>query len=148
MEIDELCRALRKLRIETGSFACFGCGYEHGCRIHGCTLIRQAVDRLEQLNDFERSQSAKLLARVSELEEGQRWRSPQEELPPEDEMVLVIANGKIAENVTAVDAVRLARWAREDGWMLELYPETETGFEIRFWMPLPEAPEQGRGERK
>ena len=137
MEIDELCRALRKLRIETGSFACFGCGYEHGCRVHGCTLIRQAVDRLEQLNDFERSQSAKLLARVSELEEGQRWRSPQEELPPEDEMVLVIANGKIAENVTAVDAVMLARWAREDGWMLELYPQTETGFEIRFWMPLP-----------
>ena len=53
-------------------------------------------------------------------------------------MVLVIANGKIAENVTAVDAVMLASWAREDGWMLELYPETETGFEIRFWMPLPE----------
>ena len=148
MEIDELCRALRKLRIETGSFACFGCGYEHGCRIHGCTLIRQAVDRLEQLNDFERSQSAKLLARVSELEEGQRWRRPKEEPPPEDEMVLVIANGQIAENVKAVDAVMLASWAREDGWMLELYPETETGFESRFWMPLPEAPEQERGERK
>ena len=66
MEIDELCRALRKLRIETGSFACFGCGYEHGCRIHGCTLIRQAVDKLEKLNDFERSQIVKLLARIKE----------------------------------------------------------------------------------
>lgn len=115
-----------------------GCGYENSCGIQGCALIREAADRLEQLSDFERSQSAKLLARVSELEERQRWRSPQEELPPEDEMVLVIANGKIAENVTAVDAVMLASWAREDGWMLELYPETETGFEIRFWMPPPE----------
>ena len=38
-------------------------------------------------------------------------------------MVLVIANGQIAENVKAVDAVMLASWAREDGWMLELYPE-------------------------
>ena len=138
MEIKKLCRALRRMKIETGGFACFGCGYEHSCGVRGCALIREAADRLEQLSDFERSQSAKLLARVGELEERQRWRSPQEELPPEDEMVLVIANGQIAENVKAVDAVMLASWAREDGWMLELYPETETGFEIRFWMPLPE----------
>lgn len=138
MEIKKLCRALRRMKVETGGFACLGCGYENSCGIQGCALIREAADRLEQLSDFERSQSAKLLARVSELEERQRWRSPQEELPPEDEMVLVIANGKIAENVTAVDAVMLASWAREDGWMLELYPETETGFEIRFWMPPPE----------
>ena len=144
MEIDELCRALRKLRIETGSFACFGCGYEHGCGIHGCTLIRQAADRLEAAY----ARRTELLARIGELEEKQRWRRPWEDMPPEDEIVLVIANGQIAENVKAVDAVMLASWAREDGWMLELYPETETGFEIRFWMPLPEAPEQERGERK
>lgn len=148
MEIKKLCRALRRMKVETGSLLCLGCGYEHGCTVHGCALIREAADSLEQLNDFERSQSAKLLARVGELEERQRWRSPQEELPPEDEIAVVIANGQIAENVKAVDAVMLASWAREDGWMLELYPETETGFEIRFWMPLPEAPEQERGERK
>ena len=144
MEIDELCRALRKLRIETGSFACFGCGYEHGCRIHGCTLIRQAVDKLEA--DYARR--TELLARIGELEEKQRWRRPWEDMPPEDELVLVIADGKIAENITAIDAVTLASWSREDGWILELFPETETGFEIRYWMPLPEAPEQERGERK
>lgn len=138
MEIKKLCRTLQRMKVETRSLVCLGCGYENSCGIRGCALIREAADRLEQLSDFERSQSAKLLARVGELEERQRWRSPQEELPPQDEMVLVIANGKIAENVKAVDAVMLASWAREDGWMLELYPETETGFEIRFWMPLPE----------
>lgn len=148
MEIKKLCRALRQMKVETGSFACFGCGYEHSCGIRGCALIREAADRLEQLNDFDRSQCAKLLARISELEEGQRWRRPKEELPPEDEMVLVIANGQIAENVKAVDAVMLASWDKTEGWILELFPETETGFEIRYWMPLPEAPEQERGERK
>ena len=148
MEIEKLCRALRRMKIETGSFACFGCGYEHSCGIRGCALIREAADRLEQLNDFERSRCAKLLARIGELEEKQRWRRPWEDMPPEDEIVLVIADGKIAENITAIDAVTLASWSREDGWILELFPETETGFEIRYWMPLPEAPEQERGERK
>lgn len=140
MEIKKLCRALRRMKVETGSFACFGCGYENSCGIRGCALIREAADRLEQPNDFERSQSAKLLARIGELEEKQRWRRPWEDMPPEDELVLVIADGKIAENITAIDAVTLASWSREDGWILELFPETETGFEIRYWMPLPEAP--------
>ena len=140
MEIKKLCRALRRMKVETGSFACFGCGYENSCRIRGCALIREAAERLEQLNDFERSQSAKLLARVSELEEGQRWRSPQEELPPEDEIVLVIADGRIKENIDLIDAVMMASWSKVEGWILEMFPETETGFEIRYWMPLPELP--------
>lgn len=148
MENEKLCRALRRMKVETGSLLCLGCGYEHGCTVHGCALIREAADKLEELNDFERSQIVKLLARISELEEGQRWRRPKEELPPENEMVLVIANGQIAENVKAVDAVMLASWGKTEEWILELFPETETGFEIRYWMPLPEAPEQERGERK
>ena len=140
MEIKKLCRALRRMKVETGSFACFGCGYENSCGIRGCALIREAADRLEQLNDFERSQSAKLLARIGELEEKQHWRRPWEDMPPEDEMVLVIANGQIAENVKDVDAVMLASWSKADGWILEMFPETETEVEIRYWMPLPEPP--------
>ena len=140
MKIEKLCRALRQMKVETGSFACFGCGYENSCGVRGCALIREAADRLEQLNDFECSQIVKLLARIGELEEKQRWRRPWEDMPPEDEMVLVIADGKIAETITAIDAVTLASWSKTEGWILEMFPETETGFEIRYWMPLPELP--------
>ena len=136
MENEKLCRALRQMKVETGSLLCLGCGYEHGCTVHGCALIREAADRLEA--DYARR--TELLARIGELEEKQRWRRPWEDMPPEDEIVLVIADGKIAENITAIDAVTLASWSKTEGWILELFQETETGFEIRYWMPLPELP--------
>lgn len=45
----ELIRSLRRLKVETGSLACWGCGHEHNCGIHGCAIIRQAAERLEEL---------------------------------------------------------------------------------------------------
>lgn len=45
----ELITALRRLRVQTGSLACLGCGYEHNCGIHGCRILRDAADRLERL---------------------------------------------------------------------------------------------------
>lgn len=41
MKFGELCDALEKLRVETGSLACLGCGHEHNCSIHGCAILRQ-----------------------------------------------------------------------------------------------------------
>lgn len=49
MTDQELIKTLRRLMIETGSLACLGCGYEHSCGIHGCAVIRQAAERLEEL---------------------------------------------------------------------------------------------------
>lgn len=49
MDDKNLIRALRKLKIETGSLACMECGHEHNCGIHGCAIIREAA---EQLGDF------------------------------------------------------------------------------------------------
>lgn len=49
MTINELITALRRLKVETGSLACLGCGHEHNCDIHGCAIIREAA---EQLGDF------------------------------------------------------------------------------------------------
>ena len=37
-----LLRDLR--RISFDKHACFGCGREHNCSIHGCRIIRDAVD--------------------------------------------------------------------------------------------------------
>lgn len=45
----ELIAALRRLKVQTGSIACLGCGYEHNCSVHGCLIMRVASERLEQL---------------------------------------------------------------------------------------------------
>ena len=45
----ELLAALRRLKVETGSLACLGCGHEHNCSVHGCAILRAAAERLEDL---------------------------------------------------------------------------------------------------
>lgn len=49
MKTEDLVNALRAIKVETGSLACMGCGYEHGCGIHGCAIMNAAADRLEEL---------------------------------------------------------------------------------------------------
>lgn len=49
MSDNDLIAALRRLKVETGSIACLGCGYEHNCSIHGCRIMCLAAERLEQL---------------------------------------------------------------------------------------------------
>lgn len=45
----ELIAALRRMKVETGSLACLGCGHEHNCGVHGCAIVRAAAERLEDL---------------------------------------------------------------------------------------------------
>lgn len=45
----ELIAALRRLKVETGSLVCLGCGYEHNCGVHGCAIVREAAERFEDL---------------------------------------------------------------------------------------------------
>lgn len=47
----ELIAALRRLKVETGSLVCWGCGHEHNCGIRGCAVMRAAAERLEQLKE-------------------------------------------------------------------------------------------------
>ena len=49
MSDQELITALRRVAPETGSLRCLGCGYEYGCSLHGCLILRAAVDRLTEL---------------------------------------------------------------------------------------------------
>lgn len=49
MRDEDLLAALRRLKVETGSISCLGCGYEHNCSVHGCRIMRAAAERLEQL---------------------------------------------------------------------------------------------------
>lgn len=44
----ELAAQLRRISVDTGGLVCLGCGYEHNCGIHGCALLRQAVETIER----------------------------------------------------------------------------------------------------
>ena len=46
MTNEELIQALDCLKVQTGSLACLGCGYEHNCTTMGCRILREAVEQL------------------------------------------------------------------------------------------------------
>lgn len=46
MDMKETLTALDRLKVETGSLACLGCGHEHNCGTHGCAIIRSAAELL------------------------------------------------------------------------------------------------------
>lgn len=48
MRDEDLLAALRRLKVETGSLVCVGCGHEHNCGIHGCHILRETVTWLER----------------------------------------------------------------------------------------------------
>ena len=50
MRDQELVNALRRLKVETGSLACLGCGHEHNCGVSGCAIMREAADRIANQN--------------------------------------------------------------------------------------------------
>lgn len=51
MKTEEILAALRRLKVETGSLACMGCGREHDCGVHGCRIMRDAADLIEKLTN-------------------------------------------------------------------------------------------------
>lgn len=78
MTTNDLLEALARLRVETGSLACLGCGHEHNCSTHGCQILREAAAQLEHftaenraLRNVSASKPAKrsLNARVTYLRE-------------------------------------------------------------------------------
>lgn len=48
METNEIVKALNRLKVETGSLVCLGCGHEHNCGVHGCAVLRETVGLLEK----------------------------------------------------------------------------------------------------
>lgn len=47
MDYTTTLRAVKKLKVQTGSLACVGCGYEHNCSLHGCAILRNAAEHME-----------------------------------------------------------------------------------------------------
>ncbi len=47
--VEELIFALRRMRVQTGSLVCLGCGYEQDCSVHGCRILREAGEMVDAL---------------------------------------------------------------------------------------------------
>lgn len=51
-KLDELIRQLSRMKVQTGSLVCLGCGLEHNCGIHGCAVLRSAIVAVRQLDEL------------------------------------------------------------------------------------------------
>ena len=64
----EFIHQLNRLAIERRPEACLGCGFEHGCSVKGCAVIKKAIETMQELDKFNKSQSAQMLKRIEVLE--------------------------------------------------------------------------------
>lgn len=152
MTISELIKALQRLKVETESFACLGCGHEHNCGIRGCAIIREAAERLGDFNAVFNEETIVRLAgrclkvdpgRLRELAEADRvgrmvvpcWIPVTERLPEDSVKECIIFVPHIPGNIVGLGRyLGSGRWVL-DGWYLT--PEA-----VAYWMPLPEAPHE------
>lgn len=84
MRDQELVNAIRRLKVETGSLACMGCGHEHNCGVSGCAVMREAADRIA-------NQSTHIAALQQEIE---KLRGQNEQLREAAALVTVEAAEK------------------------------------------------------
>lgn len=71
MTNQEIIRLLRRLKAETGSLDCLGCGHEYNCSTSGCAIMRAAADQLEKSVD----RCARYAEEIAVLQERQKWIS-------------------------------------------------------------------------
>ena len=151
MDFSTTLNALRKLRVETGSLACLGCGYEHNCSTHGCAILRNAiehmeaalsnydslsalVDRLETELKSEILSAAELRARLAN-----EWVSVEERLPTDERPVLVFVG--YADTMTGFITT-------SSYFCFDVNPHWQWDGLVRdeqrtlFWMPLPAPPDR------
>lgn len=124
MKNEEILTALRRLKVETGSLACMGCGREHDCGVHGCRIMREAAELIEKLTD----RCARYAEEIAVLQERTRWIPVTERLP--DQCVDVLVRYR--------DKHILMGTARCDDWLDE---DLEDGV-ITHWMRMPKGPEE------
>ena len=69
-----------------------------------------------------------------------KWINVNEAVPDNEYVVLVVASGKPKENIILIEALQLACFDKNEGWILEEWPEAEN-IEIHYWAYIPEHPE-------
>ena len=123
MTTNGLLEALVRLRVETGSLVCLGCGREHNCSTHGCAILRAAADLIERLT----AENAKAEAeRDALLEQIKARRSCLDckhfDYCEFDDATVADCMSCVAKNCPCYQCGNSSRWE---------------------WRGLPEAPEEG-----
>lgn len=133
MKDKDLVNAIRRLKVETRSLACIGCGHGHNCGVSGCAIMREAADRIA-------NQSTHIAALQQEIEKlrGQlpRWIPVEERLPEvwRNDETAELVNYMIYSPDFGVDIGNYHAKAKK--WLCMALPCTVT-----HWMPLPSGPE-------
>ena len=132
MKNEEILTALRRLKVETGSLACMGCGREHDCGIHGCRIAREAADLIEKLTD----RCARYAKEIAVLQEREKWVPVEERLPEvwRNDETAELVNYLIYSPDFGVDIGNYHAKAKK--WLCMALPCTVT-----HWRPLPDGPE-------
>lgn len=135
MKNEEIVRALRRLKVETGSLVCMGCGREHDCGILGCRIVREAAELIEKLTDC----CARYAEEIAVAQERTRWIPVTERLPEvtDGDYVLACVTWKDT-HIDYQNAVVMA-FVSEDGLVDVEMDCVLDG--VTHWMPLPEPPE-------
>lgn len=159
MKRDEIVAGLRRQRVETGSIACLGCGWENSCGARGCRIMREAADMLE--ND---ESQAVALQRVLALRQAQLdcaaassavLKKQNEQMRDAAAQVTKLAAEAAVERdwisvedrlpepgVDVFAAYRnrhITMGTAGDDWLEEDFEDGN----ITHWMPLPEPPKEG-----
>ena len=105
----------------------------------------QILGEQESPHDFFGTICEALSMAIEALQEPQvgGWIPVSERLPEDGYGVLVTVNGK-HNNITFVDALEIAEYDGDFGWIVEGYPQW-TDPDVTAWQPLPE-PFEGREE--
>lgn len=158
MKRDEIVAGLRRQRVETGSIACLGCGWENSCGVHGCRIAREAADMLENDETYDgvlrdaiekwkkaygtlREKHSAILKQNGELRDAAATvtRLAAEAAVERD---WISVEDRLPEpGVDVLAAYRdrhINMGTAGDDWLEE---DIEDG-NITYWMPLPEPPEE------
>lgn len=71
-----------------------------------------------------------------------KWISVEDELPEVSDVVLVIASGKPRANVELHNAMLIASYWGDEGWIADGF-EGWDKLDVTHWMQLPEPPKEG-----
>ena len=99
---------------------------------------REHYDGLDEVNEACRMGMEAL--------ERTRWIPCSERLPESSHDVLVVVSGTVG-NIRLVDSIEIGNFDKDEGWILEMWPEWEDP-NVTHWLPLPEPPKEGGAEHE
>ena len=156
--MDDLLKALQRLKVETGSLACMGCGHENSCSTRGCAILRAAIEKLEipadenarvkriknqryEINCL-KNKIKKLMRRIESLErrkipEPPRWHGVDEHIPDKGMQPIGYFGGGKYDQLRWFDFIDVL----SNGAAVAASKEREVFNEhLIAWYPCPEPP--------